>query len=184
MKEIIRIMGFLKPYAGRMAAALVMLLLSSAVMLVQPRLTQWAVDSGISAGSVRTVILASLAVLAAAAAGSAIMYASGTLLIRASQGAGYDMRNRLFARVASFSFANFDRFRTGELMVRLNSDVNMVVMFFRMGFFMMIQAVFFLIGAVALMFATNPRLAAVVAAVMAGIFVLFLLFSRVGNQVK
>jgi ATP-binding cassette subfamily B multidrug efflux pump len=179
MKEIIRIMGFLKPYAGRMATALAMLLLSSAVMLVQPRLTQWAVDAGITAGSVHTVILASLAVLLSAAVGSVIMYLSGTLLIRASQGAGYDIRNRLFARVASFSFANFDRFRTGELMVRLNSDVNMVVMFFRMGFFMMVQAIFFLIGAVVLMFATNPRLATVVAAVMGGIFILFVLFSRV-----
>jgi len=179
VKEIIRIAAFLKPYAGRMAAAVAMLLLSSAVMLAQPRLTQWAVDSGITAGSIRTVLLASLAVLLSAAAGSVIMYLSGTLLIRASQGAGYDIRNRLFARVASFSFANFDRFRTGELMVRLNSDVNMVVMFFRMGLLMMIQAVFFLVGAVLLMFATNPRLATVVAAVMAGIFVLFVLFSRV-----
>ncbi|MBN1837332.1 MAG: ABC transporter ATP-binding protein [Spirochaetales bacterium] len=179
MKDMIRIMGFLKPYAGRMAAALVLLLLSSGVMLVQPRLTQWAVDSGITAGSVRTVILASLAVLLSAAAGSVLMYSSGILLIRASQGAGYDMRNRLFTQVSSFSFANFDRFRTGELMVRLNSDVNMVVMFFRMGLFMMIQAIFFLVGAVVLMFVTAPRMAAVVAAVMAGIFVVFLLFSRV-----
>ena len=147
MKEVIRIAAFLKPYAGRLAAALLLLLSSSGVMLAQPRLTQWAVDSGITAGSVRTVIVASLAVLLAAAAGSAVMYLSGTLLIRASQSAGCDIRNRLFARVTSFSFANFDRFRTGELMVRLNSDVNMVVMFFRMGVFTMIQAVFFLIGA-------------------------------------
>jgi ATP-binding cassette subfamily B multidrug efflux pump len=179
MKEIVRIMGFLKPYAGRMAGALAMLLVSSAVMLAQPRLTQWAVDSGITAGSVHIVILASLAVLLAAAVGSSIMYVSGILLIRASQGAGFDMRNRLFERIASFSFANFDRFRTGELMVRLNSDVNMVIMFFRMGFFMLIQAIFFLVGAVTLMFVTNSRLATMVAAVMAGIFLLFLFFSRV-----
>ncbi|HUT64616.1 MAG TPA: ABC transporter ATP-binding protein [Spirochaetota bacterium] len=179
MKEILKIMKFLRPYAGAMAVALLLLLFSSGILLVQPKLTQWAIDGGIRTGSVRVVLTASLAVLASAIASSALMYACGILLIRSSQKAGHDMRNRLFARVASFSFSNFDRWRTGELMVRLNSDVNRVLMFFRMGFHMLTQAVFILIGAVILMFLTNARLAVILTCMMAGLLLLFLLFSRV-----
>lgn len=179
MKEILKIMKFLRPYAGAMVMALLLLLFSSGILLIQPKLTQWAIDGGIRTGSVRVVLTASLAVLASALASSALMYACGILLIRSSQKAGHDMRNRLFARVASFSFSNFDRWRTGELMVRLNSDVNRVLMFFRMGFHMLTQAVFILIGAVILMFLTNARLAVILTCMMAGLLLLFLLFSRV-----
>jgi len=179
MKEILKIMKFLRPYAGAMVMALLLLLFSSGILLIQPKLTQWAIDGGIRTGSVRIVLTGSLAILLSALASSALMYTSGILLIRSSQKAGHDMRSRLFARVASFSFSNFDRWRTGELMVRLNSDVNRVLMFFRMGFHMLTQAIFILIGAVILMFLTNARLAVILTCMMAGLLLLFLLFSRV-----
>lgn len=40
-----------------------------------------------------------------------------------SQGAGYMVRTLLYRKIMTFSFANFDRFPTSALMVRLNADV-------------------------------------------------------------
>ena len=173
MKELLKILRFWGPYTGKLILAFFLLLISSGVMLMQPKLAEYAVDIGISGGNIRAIVLFAGIILATAAISSVFMYISGVLTIRSSQGASYDLRNSLFQKITSFSFANFDRLRTGELMVRLNSDVNMVRMFFRMGFFMIIQAVMLLIGAVILMFITNVRLAVIMTIIMAGILLLF-----------
>lgn len=178
MKDLWNILRFFKPYVGKMIAAFFLLTVSSGVMLLQPKLAEYTVDIGIADGDVKRVVLFALIILVTATVSSAFMYLSGVLLIRSSQGASYDLRNTLFARITTFSFANFDRLRTGELMVRLNSDVNMVRMFYRMGFFMMIQAVLLLIGAITLMYATNVHLATIMAIIMGGIMVIFAVFSR------
>jgi ATP-binding cassette subfamily B protein len=79
---------------------------------------------------------------------------------------GYAMRNSLYRKVMSFSFENLDRWRTGELMVRLNSDVNTVRMFVRMGVFMIVQSIIMIIGTVIAMYLTDPRLAGIMAIFM------------------
>ncbi len=40
-----------------------------------------------------------------------------------SQGIGYVIRTLLYEKIQTFSFANFDRFPTSAMMVRLNADV-------------------------------------------------------------
>jgi ATP-binding cassette subfamily B protein len=72
---------------------------------------------------------------------------------------GYEMRNALYRKVMSFSFENLDRWRTGELMVRMNSDVNTVRMFVRMGLFIIVQSVILILGTVVAMYLTDAALA-------------------------
>ncbi|MEA3440724.1 MAG: ABC transporter ATP-binding protein, partial [Chloroflexota bacterium] len=50
---------------------------------------------------------------------------SGTayLAVFFSQGTGYYVRSYLYRQIQTFSFGNFDRFRTGDMLVRLNADV-------------------------------------------------------------
>jgi ATP-binding cassette subfamily B multidrug efflux pump len=99
--------------------------------------------------------------------------ASGYLLIKSSQKMSYEMRNTLFRKVMSFSFENLDHWRTGELMVRLNSDVNTVRMFVRMGMFMIVQSIIMIIGSVTAMYLTDPGLATIMAIFMPLTLVLF-----------
>jgi ATP-binding cassette subfamily B protein len=73
----------------------------------------------------------------------------------------------------SFSFENLDRWRTGELMVRLNSDVNTVRMFVRMGLFIVVQSVIMIIGTVIAMYLQDPGLANIMAIFMPLTLVLF-----------
>lgn len=177
MKELLKTMGFLKPYKTNIALSMLLLLLSSGAMLLQPKLSEWAVDDGIAAENPQVVITAAAIILVLTIVSSFLMFLSGKSLIKASQGSAFDIRRDLFARIASFSFSNFDKWRTGELMVRLNSDVNMVRMFFRMGLLMLIQALFILIGAIILMYRTDAGLAGLMSAIMGGILVLFIIFS-------
>ncbi len=86
---------------------------------------------------------------------------------------GYEMRNALYRKVMSFSFENLDRWRTGELMVRLNSDVNTIRMFVRMGMFMIVQSIIMIIGTVIAMYLKDPGLAHIMAIFMPLTLVLF-----------
>ena len=51
------------------------------------------------------------------------MSGAAALAVFFSQGTAYVIRTHLYRRIQTFSFGNFDRFRTGNLLVRLNADV-------------------------------------------------------------
>ena len=173
MGALWRLFGYLRNYRGAIVASLALTLLATLMNLVQPELIQRAVDLGIAAGDTRSVLLAAGALLAAAVLAGGLHLASGILLVRAGQGMSYDIRNDLFDRIMSFSFGNLDRWRTGELLVRTNSDVNTIRMFVRMGLLMLIQSVVMLGGSLIFMYAKNPELSRIMFIVLPGTLVAF-----------
>lgn len=156
-----------------MVASFLLLVVSVALNLVQPKLIEWAVDFGIRDGTVTTVIAGGAGIFAAALVSSAFALASGYLLVRASQGLGHDLRTTLYRRVMAFSFSNLDNWRIGELMSRLNTDVRTVMMFVRMGLLMILQSLIMIAGSLVIMYATNVRLATVMAIFMPSTLVVF-----------
>ena len=154
-------------------------LLATGMNLVQPEIIQRAVDFGVSPGEVRSVILSSLALLGAAILAGGLHLASGVLLVRAGQGMSYDIRNDLFRKIMSFSFGNLDRWRTGELLVRTNSDVNTIRMFVRLGMLMMIQSVVMLVGSLVFMYAKNPELSRIMFLILPGTLIVFFVLASI-----
>ena len=173
MIALLRLFRFLQNSAGALVISFILLMASTGLGLVQPRLIEYAIDNGIRTGMVSAIAWGASGIILTALLAAALSLASGYTLIKASQKMGYDMRNALYRKVMSFSFENLDRWRTGELMVRLNSDVNMVRMFVRMGVFGIVQSVIMIIGAVAAMYLTDPGLAGIMALFMPLTLVLF-----------
>jgi ATP-binding cassette subfamily B multidrug efflux pump len=173
MLPLLRLFRFLQRSAGSLTVSLVLLLVSTALVMMQPRLIEYVIDIGIKEASVSPVIWGAAGILLTALIAAGLNLASGYTLIKASQLMGYDMRNALYRKVMSFSFANLDRWRTGELMVRLNSDVNTVRMFVRMGLFMIVQSILMIIIAIVGMYLTDPHLAHIMAIFMPLTLVLF-----------
>jgi ATP-binding cassette subfamily B protein len=173
MIALLRFFRFLRGSVGPLIVSLILLLASTGLGLVQPRLIQYAIDSGIKAGHAPPVVWGAAGIIIIAILSAALNLASNFSLIKASQLMGYDMRNALYRKVMSFSFSNLDRWRTGELMVRLNSDVNTIRMFVRMGMFMIVQAVIMIGGTVIAMYLTDPGLAHIMAIFMPLTLILF-----------
>ncbi len=173
MKPLIKLFRFLADYAGSMAVSFVLLIVSTGLGLVQPRLIEYAIDQGIKANNLQAVILGAAGILASALLSAGLNLAAGFSLIKCSQGFGYELRNGLYRKIMDFSFANLDKWRTGELMVRLNSDVNTVRMFVRMGAFMIVQSILMIIGTLIAMFLTNVWLGGIMALIMPVIMVIF-----------
>jgi len=173
MIPLLRLFRFLQGSVAALTISLVLLLASTGLGLVQPRMIEYAIDSGINVGNVQAIIWGAIGIILTALIAGGLNLASGYTLIKSSQKMGYEMRNALYRKVMSFSFENLDRWRTGELMVRLNSDVNTVRMFVRMGVFMIVQSVIMIIGAVIAMYLTDPGLAGIMAIFMPLTMVLF-----------
>ncbi|MBA7706865.1 putative ABC transporter ATP-binding protein [subsurface metagenome] len=179
MAALFKLFKFLKNYTGFIFLSFLLLMVSVGLDLVQPKLIERAIDSGIQAESVRIVILVGAGILAAALVGSLFNLASGFMLIRSAQGMGYEMRNSLYQKLMSFSFANLDKWRTGELMVRMYSDVNTVRMFIRMGLLMIVRSIVMIAGSLIVMFMTNARLASIMAIFMPSALALFFVLASI-----
>ena len=163
MRSLVQLFRFLSKYKTKVFLSLCLLLVATALNLIQPKLVERAVDYGISRGLIGSVVFGAVGIFVAALLSGVLNFSSGVLLVKAGQGMGFEMRNALFQKVMSFSFSNLDKWRTGELLVRINSDVNTIRMFIRMGLLMIIQSVIMLFGSLILMFTTNSRLSIVMA---------------------
>jgi ATP-binding cassette subfamily B protein len=173
MNALMKLMRFLRNYAGAIVVSFVLLIVSTGLGLVQPRLIELAIDKGIKVGSLTFVLIGAGGIILSALLAAGINLLSGFALIKSSQGFGYELRNALYRKVMGFSFANLDKWRTGELMVRLNSDVNTVRMFVRMGSFLIVQSVLMIIGTLIAMFMTDVWLASIMAIIMPLTLVVF-----------
>jgi ATP-binding cassette, subfamily B, multidrug efflux pump len=173
MLPLLRLFRFLEKSVGPLIISFILLLASTGLGLTQGFLIEYAIDNGIKSHAVSGIMWGAAGIIVTAIFAAALLLASNYTLIKASQLMGYEMRNALYRKVMSFSFANLDRWRTGELIVRLNSDVNTVRLFVRMGMFMIVQSIIMIIGAVILMYLTDPGLAHIMAIFMPLTLVLF-----------
>ncbi|WP_019135470.1 ABC transporter ATP-binding protein [Cellulomonas massiliensis] len=118
-----RVLGFARPYRGRLAVFLVLIALEAAAGAATPWLFQRLIDDGIAAGDTRLVvgIAALVAVLALASAG--LTFADRWISSRIGEGLIYDLRTAVFDHVQRMPLAFFSRAKTGALVQRLNGDV-------------------------------------------------------------
>jgi ATP-binding cassette subfamily B protein len=144
--------------------------------LLIPRLTQRIIDQGIATGNMR-VIAVTAAVMIGAALLSALFSIGNTILaVRVSQGFAADVRSAVVRKVQTFSFGNLDRIRTGELLVRTTSDVNIVQSIVTMSLRLLTRAPVWIAGSIVMLAITSRQLAVMLACffpVIAGLIWLF-----------
>ncbi|MHB8836703.1 MAG: ABC transporter ATP-binding protein [Candidatus Methylomirabilia bacterium] len=156
-----RLLGYLAPYRGEMALAILLLFGAALLQLVGPYLVKVGIDKHISAGNLAGLDRVALLFIAAALAGFALRYAQTLLTYRIGQRAMMDLRLAVFDRVEAQSLAYFDRNPTGRLMTRVGSDVEVLQELFSSGAITIFGDLFTVIGVVAAMLAINWRLALV-----------------------
>ncbi|AIQ48306.1 ABC transporter ATP-binding protein [Paenibacillus sp. FSL R7-0273] len=117
------IFSFLKKYRVAAFAALAMMGIELAVELAQPLLISRIIDDGIVEKDMTVVWLwggvLTLSALIAFAAG----ILSSFFASHASQSFAFDLREKLYEKVQSFTYEVFNRFPTSSLITRLTGDV-------------------------------------------------------------
>lgn len=159
VSPIRRILSYLGPYRRLSIYAILMLVASVAVELMIPQMIRRIIDEGIALRDMN-VILATTALMIGAALIEAVLTIGNTILsVKAAQSLAADVRAAIFHKIQSYSFGNLDRFQTGQLIVRLTSDVNMIQMMILMGLRIFTRAPLMIVGSIALMVITSRDLA-------------------------
>ena len=178
MRSIGRLLRFVKPYRVQAIIALILLLGMVVSDLLIPRLTQRIIDVGIAGGDLRVVLTTSLMMLGAALVAALFALGNNFFSVRVAQHFAHDIRSALVRKVQSFSFANLDELRTGNLITRSTSDVHMVQMIVMMGLRILTRAPIWIIGASAMLIVTSPQLALMMAAFVPVIVLFVFWFAR------
>lgn len=113
-----KVLAFLKPYRIAVAIALFLMLTELAVELIQPLLMAKIIDEGILQNNLQEVVKWGGIMLAASFAAFAAGVINSFYAAHVSQSFGFDVRKRLYDKVQSFSFANFNLFPTSSLITR------------------------------------------------------------------
>ena len=159
MKALKRMLPFLGSYRVVAAALVITVILPVAMELLVPKALNFIIDTGIEGGDMGAIWRGSILMLVTALIGAAATLGQGICRAQLAQGLAYDMRNKLFAKIQTFSFANLDQMHTGELMTRLSSDVDMVRGFLSHSLSLMLRALLMVVGSVLMMFIIDHRLA-------------------------
>ena len=117
-----RVLVIFKKYRGRLVASQILVLISAIAVISVATLTQQLINNGINAGNPREMLRIGLWMLLMSLIAGGALAGAAWLAVFFSQGTAYVIRAFLYSKVQTFSFGNFDRFRTGNLMVRLSSD--------------------------------------------------------------
>jgi ATP-binding cassette subfamily B protein len=165
--------GFVRPQRWRLARVVLVALLSTALVLLQPLLTKFLIDDGILAGDFRTVVLLCLAMLGVALAGALLGGLNRYQHVTLSADILFALRLALFRHLQLLPPTFYARWRGGDLLARLDGDVAEIQRFAVDALLAAISATLGLIGALALMLALSWQLA-LIAFVLLPLELLFL----------
>jgi ATP-binding cassette subfamily B protein len=183
MKKLLSLFSYLKPYRKQSVGALLLIVAVVGMDLAIPKLFQRIIDEGIARNNIQLVIQTTLIMLGLSLLSAAFSVLMNYLSVSAGEGFARDLRDALFLKIQDYSYGNLDRLHTGQLVVRLTSDISMLQRIVRMMLRIGTRAPILMIGSLILMFTTNPRLGLYVLPLLmliGGVIILFA--NRMGSM--
>ena len=129
--------------------------------VVIPLLMAGLIDYGIDGGSMPYIMKLGLALLIAAAISLLFGMLAGRSAATASAGFAKNLRQAMYYKVQTYSFANIDKFSTASIVTRLTTDVSNVQMAFQMIIRMAMRAPVMLVFSLVVSFSIDAKLSLV-----------------------
>jgi len=186
----------LRPYWKRLAIAFAAMLVESGAELLEPwplkicfdyvigakAMPAW-LSAGLPDGIDRTTLLnvAALAVIAIAVVGAIGSYSERYLSTTVGTHVGFDLRHKLYHHVQRLSPAFYEQRRTGDMVVRLTSDIDAAESFITSGLLAIVLDLVTLAGMLCVMFYLDPHFSLIALSTAP---LLFLLVHRFMHRIK
>jgi len=154
-----RIARYFKPYHGRACLVLVCVGVATAIGLVPPLLVRAILDHVIPNGNIPLLTWLVIAMICAPLVSGLIGVAQNYWSIRISQGIMFDLRNQLYGHLQRLSLRFYTTTRAGEILSRVNNDVNAVRGVIMGTFVGVITNLLTLVATACVLFAMDWRLA-------------------------
>ena len=171
-----RLLGYVRPYRGRLALAGVLVVGDALVGLAGPYLTMEAIDHGIRHHDLGHLDRVGLLYLSVLLVGFGLSYLHTQIMQRVGQHVMMDLRMALFHHLQRLPVSYFDRNPIGRLMTRVINDVDVLNELVTAGVVAIFGDLFILIGIVFAMYQLNAELLAVSFSVLPLIVIVSLTF--------
>jgi ATP-binding cassette subfamily B protein len=160
--QLFRLARFLRPYRGRIAAALAALVVAAGCVLALGQGLRHVIDAGFGSGDPHLLNAALIGVVVVSVILATATWIRFYLMMSVGERVIADLRQSAFAHVVSLSPAFFDSVRTGEIASRLTNDTEQIRQVIGFGFSMFLRNGLMMIGALVLLFLTSVKLAALI----------------------
>src|SRR4051812_46304445 len=134
------------------------LLLNNAIWVFFPQVIGRAINDLNRGVTQHKIVTYSLALVAIALTKGVFQFLMRWILIGISREIEFDLRNDLFRHLESLSYSYYQRTRVGDIMARATNDLNAVRNLLGPAIMYSANTVVFMIGALAFMWHTSPRL--------------------------
>jgi ATP-binding cassette subfamily B protein len=175
---------YLRPYRGRLALVLLLLLIEAIGNLYLPNLNAEIINDGIARGDTDHILRTGLVMLGVTALLGLAAIAGVFVGAQVAMGFGRDLRRAIFTKVETFSQVEVNRFGPASLITRNTNDVQQVQTLVFMALTVIVSAPILIVGGIIMALRTDvplsgllvvviPLMAAVIALVMSRAIPLF-----------
>ena len=171
-----------KEFKRASVATPLFMILEVLMEMVIPFLMASIIDDGVNAGDIGHIYRVGGLMVVAALIGLFAGMAGGRYGAKASTGFARNLREAMFNRIQTFSFANIDKFSTAGLVTRLTTDVTNIQNAYQMTLRMFMRAPASLVCAMTMAFLINRKLASIYLAAVAILAGFFFFFFWGGNK--
>lgn len=162
LAPLLRLLGFARPYLGRVALAAIALGAAAASVLAFGWVIKEVVDTGLSTGSQGALTRALALFLAVVLTMAVSIMARSYLLAWIGERVVADVRRAAFDRVLALHVGFFETVRTGEIISRLTSDTALMQVVVGSTLAMALRTLLLVLGGIVMLAFTSPHLTALV----------------------
>lgn len=170
-KQLKRLLGYLKPYRGKVVSTVLLMLTASALALLGPYLVKVAIDERIPQKDIGGLAVLALIFLATLIFNAICMKYRIRTMTFIGQSILYNIRKDLFVHLQKLPFSYYDSRPHGKILVRVVNYVNSLSDLLSNGIINLITDMFTLVAIIGFMLFLNVRLALIC---MAGLPILII----------
>ena len=178
LPSLLPVIGFLRPYKLRLAAASLALLFTAGATLSLGRGLQVLIDDGFGSGDSAKLTAAVTLLVVIAAAMAVGTFVRFYLVSWLGERVSADLRKAVFDNIVHLHPGFFELNRSGEIMSRLTTDTTLLQTIIGSSFSMALRSSLTLVGALVMMFITNLKLSLIIALGVPLILLPILVFGR------
>ncbi len=170
------LMRFLKPYAGRMVFALVLMVIVTVAAVSGPYFVKLAIDDGVTAKDPIALRNIALVYFVVSITQLGFNYWRVRIMARVGQHVLYDVRTAMFAHLQKLSLSFYNRYSVGRVITRVINDVGTLREFITWAVLAIVRNLLGILGTLIAMIALNVKLSLLTFAVlplMIGVTVVF-----------
>jgi subfamily B ATP-binding cassette protein MsbA len=177
-RDLLRLLVYAKPYGFRLSIGLLSLIVGNLIGLAFPKLVQYLIDAAFVDRDYAKLNKIALVIFASFAVQALFGFVRSYLFAFVSERILADIRTQIYTHLIGLPLTFFDNRRTGELVSRVTSDVTVIQTATTTSLTELLRQSMILVGGITIIAITNPKLTAVVLAIVPLVVLLTVFYGR------